>query len=199
MKNFTDYRRIKAVNGLITEQQFMGDPENIEIELVDKDDQPLNTPTNIPLTVKNGDGVILEPDPLPEEPAKELSHPSLDSDSPTPDSMITKLLNFIPQIRIVHWGTAEHPVHIASDLTYKAFGKTMDMFIETYQGYYPRVKFCDCLNIRNIEDLILDEWLQDILTTIGSLRSMVCQLDLQNQLDELSGIVGKFKYLLTLK
>jgi hypothetical protein len=207
MKNFNDYRQIKAEKGSINEQEFMGpDPENIEIELVDSSDKPLTVPSNIPLKLKrpNEMGVGVQPlidmPPAIEAPAQTVPPPPpVIDDAVTQDSLVTKLLNFLPQLRIFHWGTTEYPQHVASGDTYDNFDETLDKFVETYQGYYPRVNFCDCMNIRNIGDLIVEEWLTDIQTSITSLRSMVPQTDLQNELDELSGIVGKFKYLLTLK
>jgi hypothetical protein len=182
MKNFNDYRRIKSQYGSITEQQFLGDSgEEFEMPM---DETPINIDTKIPLEVK--------------EVPKKIEAPKEEGDA-TIDSNITKLLNFLSQVKVFHWNTNEYPAHKASRSILRIFDEALDTFVETYQGYYPRVKFVDGLHIRNIEDLVVNEWLDDTEATIGSIRAKVTQSDLQNILDELSAIIGKFKYLLTLK
>ena len=187
MKIFKDYRSIKNKKGLITEQEFITDkgPENLEIEIVDSGDKTVVPPTTIPLKQIS-----------PEENNTEEKN---SEETVTPDSLITKIVNFQLQLRILHWNTLEYPQHIASGDTYKNLDDLIDTLVETYQGYNNRVKFCDCINIRNIEDLIIDEWIECGQTSIKSLREMVIQTDLQNILDEIAGSIGKLKYLLTLK
>ena len=200
MKNFKEYRSIKSGSGLITEQQFMTDkgPENLEVELVGPDESPIGVPTKIPLTPvklkkpgEMGAGLNMEePQGLIEAPGDE---------EVTPCHLITKLLNVLPQLRIIHWNTTIYPLHIATGATYEALDEIFDKFVETYQAYNERVKFCDCLQIRNEDELNIEEWVCSVEADIESLRSMCPQTDLQNILDEVKGTIGKFKYLLTLK
>ena len=184
MKNFRDYRKIKKEYGSINEQQFMADAvPGIELELVGPNDAPINIDTKIPLEVKTADELD-----VPENP-----------NCQTVDAEITKLLNFLPQIRVLHWNTLEYPEHMATGATYEAYDDALDTFVETYQGYYPRVKFVDALHLRNKEEIVVTEWLTEIDKSISTIRGLVSQTDLQNILDELSGLVGKFRYLSTLK
>jgi len=199
MKNFNEYRKIKSGSGLITEQQFMSDkgPENLEVELVGPDEQPIGAPTTIPLSpvkLKKPSDMGAGVAPAPEQALIEAPEGEV-----TQDSFITKLMNAQVQLRIVHFGTEEYPLHVASGVTYEALDELMDKFVETYQGYFPRVKFCDCFNIRNVCDLVIEEWICSVEGDIDSLRSMCPQTDLQNILDEIKGLFGKLKYLLTLK
>lgn len=188
MKNFKEYRKIKSEYGLITEQQFMTDksPENLEVTLVGSNQNPVVPPINIPL--QNAPQV----DPAASQNGQVHSEV-------TQDHLITKLANSLLQLRILHWNTTEYSQHMATGSIYDDLDDVMDKFVETYQGYYPRVKFCDCLSIRNIEDLVTEEWIISLDQDIESLRSMCPQTDLQNILDEIRGLFGKLKYLFTLK
>ena len=185
MKHFNEYRKIKSERGFINEQEFMVDkgPEQLEIEVVDSNEQPVMSPTKIPLT--------------------QVSAPAMETGeiegSPTPDSLMTCLVNFHLQLRIIHWNTTDYPQHMASGGTYEALDGVLDTLVETYQGYNERVKFCDCIHIKNLDELIIDEWIGKTEETISTLRSLVPQTDLQNILDEAAGLIGKLKYLFTLK
>ena len=181
MKHFKDYRKIKSKLGYITEQEFMTDkgPENLEVEIVDSGDSPIGT-AKVPL--------------------KKIEAPNEDTmgDSHV-DSLMTKIVNFQLQVRIFHWNTLEYPQHMAAGTTYSDLDEILDTLVETYQGYNSRIKFTDTISIRNIEDLVVEEWLQDTMETMDALRSKLPQSDLQNIMDEALGTVSKFKYLLTLK
>jgi len=181
MKNFKDYRNIKSQLGYITEQEFMTDksPENLEVEIVDSGDSPIGT-AKVPLKKIEG----------PDEDPMGDSHV---------DSLMTKLVNFQLQVRIFHWNTREYPPHMAAGTTYTDLDAILDTLVETYQGHNDRIKFTDTISIRNIEDLVIEEWLQDTMETMDALRSKLPQSDLQNIMDEALGTVSKFKYLLTLK
>lgn len=183
MKNFKDYRKIKNQLGYITEQEFMTDkgPENLEVEIVDPGESPVGS-AKIPLKKI-------------EVPAKKSNMGGDDQ----VDSLMTKIVNFHLQVRILHWNTMEYPQHMAAGTTYTDLDAILDTLVETYQGYNTRIKFTDTISIRNIEDLVVEEWLQDTMETMEALRSKLPQSDLQNIMDEALGVVSKFKYLLTLK
>ena len=173
---------MKKVNGRVNEQEFITDkgPERLEVEIIGSE-PAITIPSEIPLKLRSSDDQL------------ELT------EGVTSDSLLTKLVNFQLQLRIVHWGTEDYPQHMASGSSYKDFDDVMDRLVEAYQGHNERVKFCDCFHIRNIGDLILEEWLEDTQSSIRELRELVQFNDLQNILDEAAGVVSKFKYLLTLK
>ena len=193
MKNFNEYRKIKSQDGLITEQQFMTDkgPENLEVELVGPDEEPIGAVTTIPLSP-----VKLK---KPAEMGAGINPEEVIEGEVTQDSLITKIVNAHLQLRVLHWGTEEYSMHMATGGTYELLDEILDKFVETYQGYFHRLHLCDCFNIRNIGDLVIEEWICSVEADIDSLRSMCPQTDLQNILDEIKGLFGKLKYLLTLK
>lgn len=117
-----------------------------------------------------------------------------------PDDIIRNLAQFFIQIRAFHWQTESFAQHKASDDTYESINDILDKLVESYQGYYGRVKIGGQLNIFNLENLNLEQWLGSIVQEIEELRCLVKeQSDLCNIIDEFLGAISKFRYLLSLK
>lgn len=187
MKRFKEYTKMDSKIGLVKEQEIITDkgPENLEISIVDTNDNQVIEPTNVHLSTM--------------EQPKDMGNPSTQTVEETKNTLITKLLNFTSQIKIYHWGTDSYAVHKASNRTYEDFSDKLDVFVECYQGYFPRIKFCQCCKHLNLDELNVEEWIGETLGAINGLRSMIQESDLLNILDELAGVLARFKYLLTLK
>lgn len=129
------------------------------------------------------------PKALPEAP-KEMNEGA--------DANFSQLLALLPQIKIFHWGTFGFAQHEAAGKIYDAWDEALDDFVEAYQGHYPRVKFMPALSTVNYGEGEYESWITMTEKALGDLRGKLTQTDLQNMIDELFGILSKFRFLLTL-
>jgi hypothetical protein len=114
------------------------------------------------------------------------------------DSYFSHLLAFLPQIKIFHWGTFGFAQHEAAGKIYEAWDETLDDLVEAYQGHYPRIKFSPSLSMVSYGEGTHETWITTTEKCLSDLRSTLPQTDLQNMIDELLGVISKFRFLLTL-
>lgn len=140
-------------------------------------------------------GVEMEMNPqiptenTPAEPAKEMSGN---------DEHFSHLLAFLPQLKIFHWGTFGFAQHEAAGKIYESWDEVLDDLVEAYQGHYPRIKFTTSLTTVNYGEGTHEAWISATEKCLSDLRSALPQTDLQNMIDELFGVISKFRFLLTL-
>jgi hypothetical protein len=76
--------------------------------------------------------------------------------------------------------------------------ETLDDLVEAYQGHYPRIKFSPSLSMVSYGEGTHETWITTTEKCLSDLRSTLPQTDLQNMIDELLGVISKFRFLLTL-
>ena len=120
-------------------------------------------------------------------------------------NIVSKLLTFQNQIKILHWQTTSHSEHKALDGLYESLEANIDDFVETFMGKYGRIvsqtNFSLTLeNYKNLSPMdfmnIMIAYLIDELPTMLDAKK---DSDLLNIRDEMLGSVNQTKYLLTLK
>jgi DNA-binding ferritin-like protein len=126
-------------------------------------------------------------------------------------SIITPFLTISNQIKIFHWQTSSFSEHKALDEAYEALEKSIDDFIEAYQGIYGRIFAEGSFVIElknhtsestqfgyssNISDTV-DGWIE-YLKGFDSDPQIEAETDLLNIRDEMLSSLNKLKYLITL-
>lgn len=112
-------------------------------------------------------------------------------------------LHWITQLLVWHWETKDYSKHVAFGLSYKAFGKLIDRYVEVYQGKNSRLSLPDfehCpsyVNILKCPEKIL--WFKsylmiDLVQDIDKTQNT----DLINIRDEMLSELNHLTYLLTL-
>lgn len=120
-------------------------------------------------------------------------------------NIVTKLLTYQNQIKILHWQTTSFSEHEALDKIYGDLTGHIDEFIETFMGKYGRVVAQTNFNItlQNYSSLApMDLMNQIIAYLVNELPTMLDakkDSDLLNLRDEMLASANKTKYLLTLK
>ena len=120
-------------------------------------------------------------------------------------NIVTKLLTFQNQIKILHWQTTSYAEHKTLDGLYGDLSGHIDEFIETFMGKYGRILAQNNFNIslenyKNMSPMSLMLDMENYL--INELPTMLDakkDTDLLNIRDEILGSVNQTKYLLTLK
>jgi DNA-binding ferritin-like protein len=114
--------------------------------------------------------------------------------------------NLMIQIKSHHWATTSYSRHKATDKILEELQSTIDMFVETYQGIYGRLRCVDNVNdilyIRYKTEDEMDQFLQQSIfflqTTIIQYFDPTKDTDLMNLRDELLALLHKLQYLFTL-
>ena len=117
------------------------------------------------------------------------------------ENIVDHLISYQQQFRILHWQTKSYGRHKAYGEFYDSFSDSMDEFIETHMGKYGRVKTGGHIEIANMADVQIKDYLQEIeqfLIELSEHYDSTRDSDLLNIRDEMLGQVNKLKYLLTL-
>ena len=120
-------------------------------------------------------------------------------------NIVTKLLTYQNQIKILHWQTTSYSEHKTLDGLFDELGDNIDEFVETFMGKYGRVVSQTNFNLvlQNYSALApMDLMNQMVAYLSGELPTMLDankDTDLLNIRDEILGNVNQAKYLLTLK
>lgn len=115
------------------------------------------------------------------------------------NSHFVKLLMFQTQLKVMHWGTESFAEHNAYGSTYSSIDESLDALVESYQGYHGRIDFSSTCELTSYGTTDYCSLTDSALDCLNSLRSFLCESDLQNLTDEIIASVSKLKYLLTLK
>lgn len=120
-------------------------------------------------------------------------------------NIVTKLLSYQNQVKILHWQTTSYAEHKTLDGLYGDLSGHVDEFVEIFMGKYGRVLAQNSFNLvlenyKNMSPMSLmmdmDNYLINELPTMLDAKK---DSDLLNIRDEILGSVNKTKYLLTLK
>lgn len=120
-------------------------------------------------------------------------------------NIVTKLLTYQNQIKILHWQTTSYSEHKTLDGLYSDLTGQIDEFVETFMGKYGRILAQNNFNLilENYKSLAPQSLLIEIESyLINELPTMLDakkDSDLLNIRDEILGSVNQAKYLLTLK
>lgn len=117
------------------------------------------------------------------------------------ENIVDHLISYQQQFRILHWQTKSYARHKAYGDFYDSFSGLMDDFIETHMGKYGRVKTGGKIEISNMNDVQIKDYLEEIEQFLIELSEEYDERkdsDLLNIRDEMLGSVNKLKYLLTL-
>jgi hypothetical protein len=117
------------------------------------------------------------------------------------ENIVDHLISYQQQFRILHWQTKSYARHKAYGDFYDSFSGLMDDFIETHMGKYGRVKTGGKIEISNMNDVQIKDYLEEIEQFLIELSEEYDERkdsDLLNIRDEMLASVNKLKYLLTL-
>jgi hypothetical protein len=120
-------------------------------------------------------------------------------------NIVTKLLTYQNQVKILHWQTTSYAEHKTLDGLYGDLSGHIDEFVEIFMGKYGRVLAQNnfSLTLQNYASLPPMDFMNQIAVyLIDELPTMLDpskDTDLLNLRDEMLGSVNKTKYLLTLK
>lgn len=117
------------------------------------------------------------------------------------NSLVDKLIEYEQQFRILHWQTKSYARHKAYGEFYSDMGDLIDEFVEAHMGKYGRVKTDGSIQVSNMSDLQIKDYLDEIEQFLISLSESYDERrdsDLLNIRDEMLGKINKLKYLLTL-
>lgn len=117
----------------------------------------------------------------------------------TRNQLVIKLLEYRDQLHILHWQTKSYAQHKAFDETYTNLLDLTDQFVEASSGKYGNIKVESQIKLVNTEEVKLDAWLNEIVTLLKGVDSVVKDTDLLNIRDEMLGVIHKLKYLLRLE
>lgn len=119
-------------------------------------------------------------------------------------NILSKLLQFQNQAKLIHWQTGTYAEHKAFGELYDEISDTMDSIIEQFQGSVGRIVGKDgfSFQIKNYGDItpavFLNE-MSDYLVNEFPKQIEAADTNLTNLRDELLGEVNKTKYLITLR
>jgi hypothetical protein len=117
------------------------------------------------------------------------------------ENIIDHLISYQQQFRILHWQTKSYARHKAYGEFYDSFSDLMDSFIEVHMGKYGRVKTGGNIQISNMNEVQIKDYLEEIeqfLIELTENYDAARDSDLLNIRDEMLSLVNKLKYLLTL-
>lgn len=119
--------------------------------------------------------------------------------------IITRLLQLVNQIRILHWQTTAYSQHVAFGKIYDDLSDLIDEYVEIFIGKYGMIKNKDGFNLKlsDIENIntnsFLDEYCDFLTSEFVENLDETKDSDLLNIRDEILALLNKLKYLLTLK
>lgn len=120
-------------------------------------------------------------------------------------NIVSKLLTYQNQIKILHWHTTSYSEHKSLGDLYDSMSDNIDEFVEVFMGKYGRIvaQTSFNLNLINYKDISLNNFMIEIenyLTNeLPTMLNAEKDTDLLNIRDEMLGSVNRTKYLLTLK
>lgn len=117
------------------------------------------------------------------------------------EKIVDHFITYQQQFRILHWQTKSYARHKAYGDFYDSFGDLMDEFIETHMGKYGRIKTGGKIELSNMQDVQIKDYLEELeqfLIELSEHYDSTKDSDLLNIRDEMLGGVNKLKYLLTL-
>lgn len=120
-------------------------------------------------------------------------------------NIVTKLLTYQNQIKILHWQTTSYSEHKALDGLFGSLVDNIDEFVETFMGKYGRVVSQTNFNLtlQNYSSLapmdLMNQMVAYLSTELPTMLDANKDTDLLNIRDEILGDVNQTKYLLTLK
>lgn len=120
-------------------------------------------------------------------------------------NILTKLLTFQNQVKILHWQTTSYAEHKTLDGLYGDLSGHIDEFIETFMGKYGRIvaQTNFSLSLQNYSALapmdLMNQMAAYLIDELPTMLDAKKDTDLLNIRDEILGSVNQTKYLLTLK
>lgn len=111
----------------------------------------------------------------------------------------TELLRIQNQLKVYHWQTNSYAKHMAFGGAYDGLGALIDDFVEILMGIEGIVAIAP-LKLANKNQLDEKEFILESIEIIKEFKSSLEEYpDLLNIADEMIAVLGKLKYLLTLK
>lgn len=113
-----------------------------------------------------------------------------------------RFIQFQEQARMLHWQTKSYARHKAYGMFYDELSDLIDGFVEARMGKYGRVKTAGKIEIKNIEEVSVTDFLneiRDFLLGLSNELDSTKDSDLLNIRDEMLALTNKLNYLLTLK
>ena len=120
-------------------------------------------------------------------------------------NIVTKLLSYQNQVKILHWQTTSYAEHKTLDGLYGDLSGHIDEFVEIFMGKYGRVLAQNSFNLvlenyKNMPPMSLMVDMENYLVNeLPTMLDAKKDSDLLNIRDEILGSVNQTKYLLTLK
>ena len=120
-------------------------------------------------------------------------------------NIITKLLTYQNQVKILHWQTTSFSEHKTLDELYGNLSGNIDEFVETFMGKYGRIMSETAFsfkleNYKNMSSMgLMLEMEMYFINELPTMLNAKTDTDLLNIRDEMLGSVNQTKYLLTLK
>lgn len=120
-------------------------------------------------------------------------------------NIVTKLLTYQNQIKILHWQTGSYSEHKSLDNLYSGLSEHIDTFMETFMGKYGRVIAQTNFNLtlQNYSSLapmdLMNQMAAYLINELPTMLDAKRDTDLLNIRDEMLSNVNQTKYLLTLK
>jgi len=121
------------------------------------------------------------------------------------NNIVTKLLTFQNQVKILHWQTTSYSEHKTLDGLYGDLSGHIDEFVETFMGKYGRIMAESSFNFKleNYKNMspmgLMSEMETYFINELPTMLNAKTDTDLLNIRDEMLGSVNQTKYLLTLK
>jgi hypothetical protein len=120
-------------------------------------------------------------------------------------NIITKLLTYQNQVKILHWQTTSYSEHKTLNKLYESFSENIDTFVETFMGKYGRIMSESAFsfkleNYKNMSPMgLMLEMEMYFINELPIMLNTKTDTDLLNIRDEMLASVNQTKYLLTLK
>lgn len=117
------------------------------------------------------------------------------------ETIVEFLLRLKMQIELMHWQTTSYARHMAYGRVYDTLEELIDSFVEVYQGKYGRLKVTQPIVLNNIQDEVLENFIDEIIQTLQfDIPSQLDEndTDLLNIRDEILTQMNLLKYLITL-
>jgi hypothetical protein len=120
-------------------------------------------------------------------------------------NIVTKLLTYQNQVKILHWQTTSYSEHQSLGSLYENLSGIIDEFVEVFMGKYGRIlaqnNFSLTLeNYKNMSPIaLMSEMEAYFINEMPNMLNAKTDTDLLNIRDEMLASVNKTKYLLSLK
>lgn len=120
-------------------------------------------------------------------------------------NIVTKLLTYQNQVKILHWQTTSYSEHKSLGDLYDGLSGHIDQFVEVFMGKYGRIISPSTFNLilENYKNLgpmsLMNEIETYLVNDVPTMLDAKKDTDLLNIRDEMLADVNKTKYLLTLK